>query len=308
LAQIVFSHDNWDDLHEVIMTLLEPTSAVYVKWRHLYRQNRPWAKSGIHPLYIAAETGLERACHHLLQKGSDVNAPGGYYGTPLQATSSRGHTTTVWLLLEKGADVNAQGGEYGSALQAAASLGHDTTVRLLLEKGADVNSQGGEYRNVLQEVALWGHDTIVWLLIEKGADVNVKGGVYGNALQAAASGGYDTTVRLLIEKGADVNAQGGKYGGTLQAAVVNGRDVIASLLEVTAAAVPNETPRAALPEFKLVHRRPFTTHLSTSPCTHCPCILSQGSGWIVTFSKHVDQCRVDVTLMHTVTNAHSIWR
>jgi ankyrin repeat protein len=43
-------------------------------------------------------------------------------------------------LVEKGADVNAQGGRYGSALQAASARGHDQVVQLLLEKGVDINA------------------------------------------------------------------------------------------------------------------------------------------------------------------------
>jgi Ankyrin repeats (3 copies) len=246
---------DWDDLHELIMTFLEPTSAVYRRWTWLYRQGNPLDQSEMDPLYVAAETGLERACRHLLQNGSDVNVLGGIYGTPLQVAASSGHNAIVHLLLEMDADVNAQGGRYGSALHAAASGGHDTIVRVLLEKGAEVNAQGGWYGSALQAAASGGHNTTVWLLLEKGAEVNAQGGRFGSALQAAACWGHDTTVRLLLEKGADVNAQGGMYGGALQAAVGNGHDAIASLLEVTTTAVPNENQHATLPEFKSVRRR-----------------------------------------------------
>jgi ankyrin repeat protein len=43
-------------------------------------------------------------------------------------------------LINKGADVNAQGGVYGSALQAASAKGYFEIIELLLEKGADVNA------------------------------------------------------------------------------------------------------------------------------------------------------------------------
>jgi hypothetical protein len=56
-----------DELHRLVMTLLESTSAVYVNWMWLYHQSDPWAESGKNPLYITAETGLERAVQNLLQ-------------------------------------------------------------------------------------------------------------------------------------------------------------------------------------------------------------------------------------------------
>jgi ankyrin repeat protein len=46
----------------------------------------------------------------------------------------------VKLLLEKGTDVNAQGGYYGNALQAASKERHEAIVRLLVEKSANVNT------------------------------------------------------------------------------------------------------------------------------------------------------------------------
>ena len=42
------------------------------------------------------------------------------------------------MLLDKGADINAQGGDYGTALLAASLGGHDQIVQMLLDKGADL--------------------------------------------------------------------------------------------------------------------------------------------------------------------------
>jgi ankyrin repeat protein len=46
------------------------------------------------------------------------------------------------MLLDKGANINAQGGEYGTALQAASAEGHKEVVEMLLGKGADDSGQG----------------------------------------------------------------------------------------------------------------------------------------------------------------------
>ncbi|KAJ6491214.1 hypothetical protein DFH09DRAFT_1003435, partial [Mycena vulgaris] len=166
----------------------------------------------------------------LLEKGADVNAAGGEYGSSLQAAAAGGHTEIVSILLEKAADINAAGGEYGSSLQAAAYGGHTEIVSILLEKGADVNAAGRRYKSSLEIAADQGHTEIVTILLEKGADINAAGGEYGSSLQAAAARGHTEIVGILVEKGADVNAAGGEYGSSLQAAADGGHTEIVSIL------------------------------------------------------------------------------
>ncbi|KAJ6035948.1 hypothetical protein N7540_000227 [Penicillium herquei] len=106
----------------------------------------------------------------------------------------------VKLLLEHGADVNAQGGWYGTPLQAAAFGGYLEIVKLLLEHGAEVNAQVGQYGTALQAATSGGYPEVVKLLLEHGADVNIKGGQYGSALLAAVSRGRMGIVQVLLEK------------------------------------------------------------------------------------------------------------
>jgi ankyrin repeat protein len=181
-------------------------------------------------LQAASTRGHEAIVSLLLEKGTDVNAQGSGYRSALQAASENGHEAIVALLLEKGADVNAQGGYYGSALQAASARGHEAIVALLLKKGADVNAQGSHYGSALQAASARGHEAIVALLLKKGADINAQGSLYRSALQAASARGHEAIVALLLEKGADVNAQGGDYGSALQAASARGYEAIVSLL------------------------------------------------------------------------------
>ena len=153
-------------MHQLIMQLFWSKREAYVNWVQLFDPDKPWREREI-------TRGLKRVA------------------SPLYYASLAGLIEPVRLLLEKGADVNAQGGVYGSALQAALSGGHDQIVQRLLEKGADVNAQGGYYGSTLQAASYQGHDQIVQRLLEKGADVNAQGGEYGNALYAASYQGYN---------------------------------------------------------------------------------------------------------------------
>lgn len=69
----------------------------------------------------------------LLKEGADVNAPGGEYGSALQAASSQGLETVVKILLEADADVQASGGLHGSALELASNQNHEGVVKMLQE-------------------------------------------------------------------------------------------------------------------------------------------------------------------------------
>ncbi|KAI9764160.1 MAG: hypothetical protein M1840_008642 [Geoglossum simile] len=219
-------------VHLLIIELFLSKKDAYANWIRLRDSSKAKSLNVNSPLYYALVAGLVETGKLLLEKGTDVNAQGGYYGNALQAALLNGHDQIVQQLLEKGANVNAQGGSFGSVLQAASAGGHDRIVQQLLEKGANVNSQGGYYGNALQAASYGGHDQIVQPLLEKGDNVSSQGGCYGNALQAASYRGHDQIIQTLLEKGADVNAQGGEYGNALQAASYRGHDqIVQQLLE-----------------------------------------------------------------------------
>ncbi|KAJ7351361.1 ankyrin repeat-containing domain protein [Mycena albidolilacea] len=188
---------------------------------------RQWGNGEI---IVASYYGHTEVVCILLDKGADVNAAGGEYGSSLQAAAQGGHTEVVCILLDKGADVNIAGGRYGSSLQAAAQGGHTEVVRILFDKGADINAAGGFYGSSLLAAACWGYTEVVCILLDKGADVNAAGGRYGSSLQAAAQGGYTEVVLILLDKGADVNAAGGEYGSSLQAAAQGGHTEVVRIL------------------------------------------------------------------------------
>ncbi|THX83522.1 hypothetical protein D6D04_02950, partial [Aureobasidium pullulans] len=152
---------------------------------------RFWAKTrwydrarSITPVRLAALSNHNRVLKHHLDES----------GSALYWASGLGHERIAQMLLDKGADINAPGGHYGNALQAASVGGYDKIVQLLLDKGADVTAQGGQYGNALQAASYYGYGKIVQTLLDKGADVNAEGGPYGNAQNATAFRGRLSTL------------------------------------------------------------------------------------------------------------------
>ena len=161
----------------------------------------------------------------LLDKGADVNAQGGFYGSTLQAAAASGvePSCKIDILLERRAQINIQGGIFGNPLQAAACMSNETVLHRLLEMGADVNAQGGAFGNALQAAAFCCDEISVRSLLKRRANINTSGGYYGNALQAATVSHKkpNEKVQLLLESGANPNLSGGYYGSALQAAAVS---------------------------------------------------------------------------------------
>lgn len=206
----------------------------------------------------------------LVERGADVRQKQkGPYPHVLQAVteyiSGEPAHSLIQFLVDKGADVNAAGGRYGTALQAAARHGQEDIVSLLLEKGADPNIVGGFYRTPLQAAYFHGYYTVIWKLYDHGArndivggsragsaigqgiyskswdgedggccstllnqaysrhslDPNLEYGYYGNALQHAVMTRDMYDVLTIIRAGADINAIGGRFGTSLAAAAWN---------------------------------------------------------------------------------------
>ena len=134
------------------------------------------------PAFSAAFAGLGELVSWLWHaEGDDLNIKNGRGHTLLQVASGcepSGRLEIVTLLLDRGADVNATGGKYGTALVAAASNGKLEIVTLLLDRGADVNATGGEYGTALGAAAIGGGLQTAKLLLDRGADprlTNSKG-------------------------------------------------------------------------------------------------------------------------------------
>lgn len=114
-----------------------------------------------------------RPCANTSRQRSRCHMSDRDYGSALQAASIGGHEAVVQKRLDKGADVNAPGGEYGNALQAASYHVNRLIVQLLLEKGPDINTSSGEHGSALQLASSCDYKSVVQLLLDQGADVHV---------------------------------------------------------------------------------------------------------------------------------------
>ena len=193
----------------------------------------------ISPLYLAAYGALYFPCKQLIEKGADIDAQGGEFGSAIQAAFASQEnesvsesliSSIVKLLLDHGANVDIQGGYYDTALQAASTGGHESIVKLLLDYGANVNLEGGPYNTALQAASRGGYESIVKLLFDYGANANVQGGYFGTALQATSYYGHESIVKLLLDHRVNVNLEGGSYNTALQAASEGGHESIMKLL------------------------------------------------------------------------------
>ncbi|KAF4806885.1 Ankyrin-1 [Colletotrichum siamense] len=116
------------------------------------------------------------------------------YGNALQAACHEGHEDTAWLLINRGADVNAPGGCYGSALAATSYGGKASIVQLLLESGASANSPGGIHGNALLSACRRGREDIVRILINNGASEDLD-----TSLSTAIREGHTHNVLTILE-------------------------------------------------------------------------------------------------------------
>lgn len=109
-----------------VQEFLEDREDAYLTCCNLYNPEQSWSSTNTKgktykpaSLYYTSLTGLIASVGTLLDKGADVNAQGGDYGTALQAASARGHYKIVQVLPNRGADIVAEGGRHVNALYTA---------------------------------------------------------------------------------------------------------------------------------------------------------------------------------------------
>ncbi|KAI9430588.1 hypothetical protein H4582DRAFT_2103691 [Lactarius indigo] len=161
------------------------------------------------PLYYAVRIGDRALVEHVLSKRpQDLNAKGGFYGTPLHAALHKGDVEIVWLLLENGAHLDIRGYGDETPLHRASVVGFLDVVRWLLDRGVDLEAQAEDRSTALHFAASNGSLEVVEILLEYNAEVNARDRRGRVPLHDAALQGHLEVVRLLSKHGGNVNARG----------------------------------------------------------------------------------------------------
>jgi len=195
------------------------------------------------PLYYAALLDLCGVAEWLVNKRSqDINALGGYYGTPLHAACATGSLEVALFLLTCHADGNRVSDDH-TIFYVASEGGQVTVPGVLLDKGANINAindngdtpltvalKDGPMKTLMEITNLllghganpnltrqglspiywalsYGLPDIVHLLQRYGADPNTRDDDEKTPLHAASEKGELKVAEGLLELGADVNSR-----------------------------------------------------------------------------------------------------
>jgi ankyrin repeat protein len=229
-------------VQEEMKRLFDPMKPHFAAWVWLYDVDHHWLEpmSESHPtqpkavpLYYASLCGFCGLVEHfIVGRPQDINARGGYYDTPLQAASAKGHLDVVKLLLNSNADPNLSDEEGRAPLHVASESGHLEVVKILVECGADVtrDQNGFSGWSPLHFASSQGRLEVAQFLIQCGAVVDSRNCDQETPLYRAASSAYIELVRLLLNSGASVNATDRRGCTPLHMTALSGYHDIAGLL------------------------------------------------------------------------------
>ncbi|KAI0905418.1 hypothetical protein F4823DRAFT_627840 [Ustulina deusta] len=212
--------------YQFCYTFLSMTTKVHACSQRLFfeiERNNPvfpylYAPKNITGLYLAAFFGLYGLVKRLVEV-SEINKPGGLYGTPIQYAIINGHADVVELLLEKGVDIESRQMHCGTPFIDAVLGNNEAIVRLLLEKAIG-NESEAMFRLLLEKGANIepinddpgytpltyavhkGNEAIVQVILNNGADIGLKDRRGNTALRIALRKNNKTMAQLLRENGA----------------------------------------------------------------------------------------------------------
>ena len=220
--------------------LFNPDRPYFSAWVWIYDMDDPWRgnmptkhpeRPQATPLYYAVLCGFRDLIEHLIATyPRDIDARGGYYGSPLLAALIKEDIDTASSLLQRGADVNALGERGMSPLHRSSQGGRIDIVRFLLDHNADVNLRDTRGDTPLGLASFEGELEVSRRLLERGANVNSQDEEGFSPLHGAAQNGHLDVVRFLIESGADIGSPNKEGRTPLYSASRSGHVKMAELL------------------------------------------------------------------------------
>jgi hypothetical protein len=231
----------WVRLHDLDHEGTQTTSSI---------REHPWQPTGT-PLYYAVLCGLPSLVKGLIANPSqDINARGGYHGTPLHAALRKNDLTIAELFLTHGGSVDARDKFNWRALEKVLDDDHIEALQLLLKHKANVNALDQCQWTPMRRASANGQLQVVRLLLQHGAQVNGADALGWTPLHLASINGHVKVTQLLLENGANVNAQ--TKGGFTPLYVASSRgliDIVRVLLRFAASihvrGIGNQTPLRA---------------------------------------------------------------
>ena len=242
-AQHWVDHGQFEGVSSAIQVAMEhlfdSDKPHFANWIWIYDMDNPWRgempatpeRPTATPLYYAVHCGFPWLIEHLIASyPGDVDARGGYYGSPLLAAFIKEDISVAMSLLQRGANVNILDEKGKSPLHRVAEGGRIDIAELLLKHGADVGSRNEEGWTPLYAASRAGQVEMAELLIRHGADVSSPHNAGRTPLHAASFGGHVKTAELLIQRGADVGSRDSDGWTPLHQASDRGETAVAELL------------------------------------------------------------------------------
>lgn len=161
-------------------------------------------------LAAAAYTGRIAKVRSMIEEGIHKSAKSNYFGSPLEAAASGGHTPIVLMLLENDFDVltrlvpaiptschSSFYDEFNTALKAASTAGHENIVRLLLDSKYRSKSSQSGYHHAACGAARMGHAGIVRFLLDR-IEIAMRRLLQRAILLTASEHGHEVIVQWML--------------------------------------------------------------------------------------------------------------
>jgi hypothetical protein len=204
-------------IKDAMERLFDPAKPHFATWVWIYDIDDPFRESMFSarptppkavPLYYATLCGLRDPVEHLIYTcPQDVNARGGYRGTPLHAAIAKRNVDVMQLLLAHGADVTALDDAGSTPLHEASRGGRLTMMELLLDRNVDVNAQDNVGTTPLHLASREGELEVARALLQHGASPDSRNVGDRTPLHIASLNGHLDVVQLLLQSGASIDSK-----------------------------------------------------------------------------------------------------